>query len=516
MTTKRSLGVYFGNNYLSIVETANKKLYHFFTFPHNLLEADQTQLQNIPDEVKLTAIIQKSLRDNKIDSTDVVLSLRTKDIILRSFFIPWMTNNEVKGVVEFEINRYIPFKLDELAYNYHTTTVTEEKTKRIRILFVAIRKDTLEKYCAVLEQSNLNVIAIEPEPLSLVRLLTFKKLIQLTQTTAIIHAENKEGAIIVVENGLPQFVREFRLGIPSVTNTGLDYEGIKSRLFNEIRISLDYYSRQHTQSKIDKILFLSSIPTAVTENLGKDLGLASASLNAHLVLDIKEETPLGTLNAFGAGLRKAVPFAANIDLVKSRLRESPEDFVVKPLNRDRIMRVGAGCAAFLLIVFLISNFNVSSKKTKLSQLTQRQGAYEGLAVDDINLKREETIKKINSIKNITLKSDVAFFLKRIPDLLPKEAWLTSLAITFAEAGVVQNRNRKAKEGQRANIPRVTITLEGYVYTEDTNEQINLVNGLPTNFRKDQNFFKFFQDAKVILRRETAQDFPVTFFQVSLK
>jgi len=524
MTTKKSLGVYFGGNYLSIAEVANKKLFQFFNSPHNLSESEGVQPQNIPDEIKLTAVIQKSLRDRKIESTDVTLSLRIKDIILRSFFIPWMTTNEVKGVVEFEINRYIPFKLDELAYTYHSTTITEDKTKRIRILFVAIRKDILEKYCAVLEQSNLKVIAIEPEPLSLIRLLTFKKFFQLTQTTAIIHAENKEGAIIIVEDGVPQFIREFRLGIPSVTNMGLDYEGIKSRLFNEIRISLDYYSRQHTQSKIDKILFLSSIPAEVTENLGKDLGLASASLNAHSVLEIKEETPLGTLNAFGAGLKKSVAVTAHIDLSKSRQKEkeAEEEFVPKPINLTRIAQVGAVCAGIFLIVFLFSFQKTSSYQAKLSQLAQRQGPYEALSIEEINKKRDDTIKKLGIYKNVNLRTDVAYFLKRIPELLPQGAWLTNLSIDYSDIALTlsdadkQKKTGKDLDKMRAKA-KINIMMDGYIYADDINEQINLANRLPAGFKSDQNFFNYFQEAKLLsVRKENLADQTVTFFQISLK
>lgn len=516
MTTKKTLGVYFGNNSISVAEVVKKKLYHHFSFPHNLSEIAQTPLPNIPDEIKLTAILQKSLRDKKIESTDVVLSLQTKDIILRSFFIPWMTSNEVKGVVEFEINRYIPFKLQELAYNYHATTITENKTKRIRILFVAIRKDTVEKYCSVLEQINLRIIAIEAEPISLVRLLTFKKFIQPSQTTVLVHAENKEGAIIIVDNGIPQFVREFRLGIPTVTTTGLEYDTIKSRLFNEIRMSLDYYSRLHPQSIIERILFLSSMPIEVTDSLGKDLGIASVSLNACKILEIEQETPLSTLNVFGAGLRKAVPFAADIDLAKARIKETLQEVVMKPLNRERIMQVGALCAAVLFLVFILSNLRVASYKAKSSQLTKRQGAYETLSIEDINKKREEAIKKLDSLKNLNLKSNVAYFLKRIPQLLPKEAWLNTLTIIISEIASGRSTDRIGKTGQNRPRPQVTITMEGYIFTEDINEQVTLVNNLPKSFKKDPNFFIFFQDAKLIWHKDNIRDETVTFFQVSLK
>src|SRR5882672_1488986 len=242
MAVNKQLGVFFGHNSLSLVETDNQDPGKYFSAPHNLFDnVDPTQGKIVPDDIKITAIIQKSLRDLKITSSDASLSLPTKDIIFRSFVIPWMMANEIDGVVEFEARKYIPFKLEELTYSYHPVTIAEKNVKRIRILFAAIRNDILEKYCGILEQSGLKISYVEPGVVSLIRVLVFKKLIPLDQRIAIVQTNDKEGKIIIVDHGLPHFVRDFQLQPAAASKPENDPELLKARLFNEVRISLDYY-----------------------------------------------------------------------------------------------------------------------------------------------------------------------------------------------------------------------------------------------------------------------------------
>ncbi len=512
MITKRALGIYSGQNYISVAEVVNKKLTHYFNTPHSFADFDP-QGQNIPEEIKLTAVLQRSLRDKNIESTSVHMCVRTKDIILRSFFIPWMMPNEVKGVVEFEINRYIPFKLEELIYHYHSTIIKEDKTKRIRILFVAVRKDLLEKYCGLLEQANLKIVNIEPEPLSLVRLLLFKKLIQNNQITAIIQTDQKEGTITLVEGGIPQFVREFRLVVPTQTHLEGEREILKTRLFNEIRISLDYYARQHTQNRVDKVLFLSTIPSPeIAEKLSQDLSIPTTATTPRAIIEGEEDVPLGMLNAFGVGLKDNIRSVVDIDLLKARSREPATDTLKFTFDTTRISQVGAVCGSIILASFIFANYQTAAQQGKLSALSRRQGPYETLSIEELNQKKEETLKKIEAYKGIITKSNVAFFLKRIPELLPLGAWLTNLSINYPE----QTSKPKISPSQEPTI-KVTILMDGYIYTPDINEQLSLANRLPAGFKSDQEFSRFFQEAKLLtVRKETVDDFTVTYFQISLK
>lgn len=513
MTAKKQLGIFFGSNSLSIAETDRRRITSFFDAPHSLFDNKGTTASMIPDDIRLTAILQKSLRDKKIETTDISLCLPTKDIILRSFFIPWMTASEVKGVVDFEARRYIPFRLEEIIYGYHTVTVIEKKIKRIRVVFVGIRKDTLEKYCSILEQAGLKIVAIEPSPFSLLRVLLTKRQIQNHQTTAIIYTNKNDGTIFIAEGSIPQFVRDFQLTIPESLETttaintfaAADTASLKSRFLDEVRISLDYYQRQHPASVISKILFISpSDVKELSDTLSKDLGIAATSLRTNALLNLPEEVDIGVLNAFGVGLKHSVALPVSIDLITMRTRAGePEKTTAELSVNYRTPAVcTAGCVFAILAAFLLTRHWVSGYEKKISDMAKNELEFVSLTVDDLKKNREETFEKIEKYKKVPLKSNIAFFLNRLPELLPSGTWLRRLAMNYSSSYQTPGSSAKG----------LILDIDGYTYAAEMRQQIELINRLILNLKQDFN--KTFTDITLVnANREQQDGYTVTHFQI---
>lgn len=524
MASKTQLGISFGSNSLSIVETAKQRMVNFFDASHSLFDDPQSSLsQSIPDDIRLTAIIQKSLRDKKIENQEVNLSLPAKDIILRSFYIPWMTSSEIKGVIDFEARRYIPFKLEELVYDYHTVTITEKKIRRIRVLFIAIRKEILARYHAILEQGGLKVISVEPSPISLLRTLTFKKHIQRNQKIAIIQTNQKEGAITIIDDGIPQFVRDFRLSPGANTMFDLDPVSLSTQLLNEVRISLDYYRRQHSGGEIHKLLLISSNTTNnLAETLSKDLGITATTLSARTILNLDDEVDIGALNAFGISLRTSFSFPVKINLSRApaKAQEPEKVFEQTPVNYFTTIKLSGVCASLLLFAFILANGQVSLNTKKLANLSKREGVYSGLNVSDLKKKQDDINLKLNSYKNVRQKSNAAFFLSRIPNRIPDGLWLTNFSIAYEDtlpAQRLQQKKDKISQELPKTITKITVDLNGYSFHQDQNQQISQVNNFVENLKNDPEISVIFNDISLKnVKKQTLDEQTVTSFQVTCK
>ena len=67
---------------------------------------------------------------------------------------------------------------------------------------------------------------------------------------------------------------------------------------------------------------------------------------------------------------------------------------------------------------------------------------------------------------------------------------------------------------RRSIPKVSLNVDGYVYTEDTNEQFRLVNSFVTTLKENAKFSQIFESIDLeSVRSDTFQEYPVTFFNV---
>ena len=157
---------------------------------------------------------------------------------------------EVKNVVDFEVTKYIPISLEDLVYTFHAVPFTENEQKNLRILFVAVRKNVLEKQINILQQAGLEVENIEPASVSLARLLQKNGQIPHNDCTAILEFEKDGGQIVIVEKIL------FSLS-GNLTRLSATAGRRSTKLFNELRVRS--LSSAERQSQINRIVVLSAM-----------------------------------------------------------------------------------------------------------------------------------------------------------------------------------------------------------------------------------------------------------------
>ena len=529
MPGKKYLGVFFGKSSLSVVETEDQHPAKFFTTDYNLFEQGSTEHsspKSAPLEIKLTAILQKTLREQKITSTEAGLSLPSKDVIFRSFTIPWMPANEIKQVVDFESRKYVPFRLSELSYTYYPVTIPDKINKAIRVLFAAIKNDVLENYCKILTNGGLRVKFIEPAPISLIRVLTFKKLIPRGQRIAVVQADESEGKIIIIDQGIPQFIRDFHLGPvvngPDKPAENKDFRNLK--LFNEVKISLDYYGRQNTRDKVNGIITLSESEEKTnefSERFGRELGIPVTTLDAKSILNTQSVNTIDLLNAYGMGLRNAAPLAVSFDLQRKIEGRPPEESgfqEITPLNYRSFVKMAVICIVLIAATFGLSNLSVEEQRRKLESIKKQAGIFQDLSEEDIEKKVQEIIQKQAVYKNVSPKSDAAFFLNMIPRFLPQGTWLKELTVNFSVEST--DSKNSAKSGSSHAIPQpqeekqVKVNLTGYAFVENINQQLRLVKNLISNMKDNKEFMRFFKNVSFTTETMDLSGYAVTYFKIN--
>ncbi|HNV24294.1 MAG TPA: pilus assembly protein PilM, partial [Candidatus Omnitrophota bacterium] len=383
MALTKQLGLFWGENALYFSENSESDN-KMFSIPlkkkvaaGNLI---QIQDESLEDNRILITDIQKAFKEHKVSSSTVNLSLPTKDIIFRSFSIPWMPPNEMRQVVEFEAAKYLPFSLTDLAFAFHPVVITHNNTKRIRIIFVAIKKSVLEKYKYILTESLLNVDLIEPAPVGLLRTLNFKKHLSPKDQFAIVEKEGTLGKITIIDDGIPQFVRDFNLRISASDQEEISSEVLITRLVNEIQVSLDYFNRIGNPKEISQILFLTTSDSEeISNELSKNLEMKVAHIYSSSVL-APEFKDIGFLNAFGIALNKDVAVEASFDL-SNRKRQALE-FNLKTLLKQMDIRaliplVGT-CLGLIIASPILSNTLIKMAANKSQTLKEKLGIYESM------------------------------------------------------------------------------------------------------------------------------------------
>ena len=524
MSEKKQVGVFWGAEHLCCIECSGTNPTRAFTIPFRHQSPGGTANDYFAQSKDLATLVQEGFQRNHISAPHFNLSLPSKDIIFRSFVIPWMQTSEIKSVVEFEASKYIPFSVNELSYAFHNLSFTDDAVRRIRIIFVAIKKATLEKYSSLFEDSPIYINFMEPAPLSLIRPLLLRDLIPQDHTIALVQKEREAGKIIIVHQGIPLFVREFQLKSVSAEQEKSDPKAPLTRFVNEVRISLDYFNRQDSQLHVKKIIPIvgenaSELSTRLEEDLGAEV--QSVSCQSILNSNIADE---GFLNAFGAAIPGLVDCPANFDLYQKK----PDAMRMRAVSPTRSLSIKSIIITLLLCVpivflsFMISNIAKDKSKKEAATLNTKLGTYKNSSAEKLKEKNRTLEKKLASYKMISLENDISFFLTAIPESLPEGVWLNDFHITYSDLQLATagkgKKRRKAKKKSASKTdskkPTVTINFSGYAYVEDPKEQFQLVNDLQKNLKKDSDFSNHFESIDIeTVKTQKLENFTVTFFEI---
>ena len=498
MAGSKQLGLFFGSSGICLAECQDKKTPGHYYMPYQTNE-QQELLGNVSDEIKLTATLQKALRDNKIETRDVSVSLPTSEFIIRTFSMPLLAKEETAPAVEFEVRKYIPFKLEELFFDYQVNQFTEGRQKKTKVLFVGVKRNVLERYIYIIQQAELKISCLEPHAFSLLRLFIAKRVLALGQTAVIIDTSLSEGTIMIVEQGLPQLIRDFKLNAAPSNGFTQDPDAEFSHLLNEVRISLEYYRRLNPKGNIQRIIFSSDDEVKQwSENLSKEMRMPCTAVSAADVLGLKEKLEPGLLVACGAGLLDMVKTSLSVNLARKRFKQEPR--ITKAMIEEAIptQLIVKSVVVALILIGLLSSFNITkiiNLGSQLSVLKRTSGEFGSLSEEDLKSMIASYEKKIQVIQQAASSNLVAPNIFAVPLTLPEGAWLTSLSIKF------ENPENKS------------INLRGIVYSADANTELDLVNKLILNLKQSTEIGSNFKKIALVTATQSRAKEGGTNFEV---
>ncbi|MBI5149678.1 MAG: pilus assembly protein PilM [Candidatus Omnitrophica bacterium] len=523
MAEDRRIGVFWGKTALSFVEAVSGKPGRTFSVP--LKENGSGSASAGPFNTagaETISLIQNVFRQQKIPASTVNLSLSAKDIIFRSFIIPWMQPNEIKGVVDFEASKYVPFALSELSFSFYPMTIVEGNIRRIRVIFVAIKKAVLEGYTKILEGASLRVNISEPGTLSLIRALVSKDLLPKDETIALIERGAEAGNIVVVDHCLSQFVREFQLRIPGSDQAPVDPQVLMARMTNEVRISLNYFNRQEERFKVKRVMFVPPFadPDAA-RRLEEDLRMPVASIPTESILAAPGVNGIDFLKAYGAAIHQGVTLPADLNFSEGKQKTiktiSQKPAVATPVRYKTMILTFLVCLPVVALPFFLSGPSVGQKEIQKKDLMAQLKSSKDVSAQKMKQDNEKITARMSYFKGLSVSSGVSSLLALISSLLPEGAWVDQLDIVYpdivsSEKKSVTSAAAPLKKTIKPSGGNVTVDIKGYVYSSNPGEQFKLVNELLANFKGDKGFSSLFESINFeTIQTKDFGKYPATFF-----
>ena len=510
-----SLGIYFGPRVISIVETQGRKLLKNAQINQATVSGGELE-EKVSAEVKLIEIIalfKGELRKTKIEAKEAVLCLSGKDLIIRTFEMPVLPREELQSAINFEAKKYIPFKVEDLISSYQ---LEFDKASRInRVLFIGIKKETMDRYNSILSQLDIKIKAIEYAGFSVLRSLVLSGVSD-RGIIGVLGAElNGEDEVnfTVLENGFPLFSRDITLiGGPGDLGKEeeIDRNTALEKLKIEVRVSLDYYNRKFPNKNIQKVFFISGQDyRSDLEGLMADAGLSAHFIDIARIIKKERTYSLGFIKGYSSSLSKAIMTKVKVNLSTAKARplkgKAVQREVIYLFEGFRIDRRVITLALFLCIATLGFGFyrtqalrnelnNIIAMRSQVAKFSPG-GTYEELK----KLSLEYT-SKLDILDNL-IKRQLYLTepLDIIARVMPAGAWLKDFTFNKKEDG------------------KAELLLSGAVYLADNEKEFSTANVFLASLKANPVFSKYFKEINLLsLDSEQLEGVRVTDFSISCR
>jgi Tfp pilus assembly PilM family ATPase/Tfp pilus assembly protein PilN len=411
----------------------------------------------------LLSNIEGFIDQNKGDRDNLFLGIPGNKVIFKRLSLPSPTEENLKEVLGFEMDRYTPFTLDDVYFDFKVVKRDEEK-KLIHVLLMVVKKEVVDYYLKLLQRINIKVRGIEVTSTALYNAIVKKGQVGkngldkewIVKGSKWLRARSwgkklvapwerflgKGGREETFAEGSTRFLVNIdddccELGV--VRDNALIY----SRCFNLSRRSGETDADEAVEGQVEGIL--SEIETTRL-SLGdgssgiSQLIVSGNGVDQNLIDRLKEKEDIDarlidSLNININDVREEVPcLSAAIGLALKGLKGVALDvnFIPRELRPKRKKNWSLICGVTVMVLFLmgISSFTISffvKERIYLAELSERVDALKG-RVREIERMQEEITDiegKMGSVEKIKVE-DVSKLniLKELTLIIPEEMWLT--------------------------------------------------------------------------------------------
>ncbi len=492
--SKEVLGIYIGETFAAAVRLSGKKIVASSKCNVSSLEED-IEGGIIKRDVLWEALINKVLREVQGDATEAFVSLEDKEFIYRCFDMPLMNRKEIESAVKYEIEKYIPFKIEELSWSYDYTKIV--KDKKINLSFVGIKKIALERYFSLFRGTNIKILNMEPAALGLMRIISFLKFKRKKANFILLDFSPSASYITFFYNNLPIFNR--LLG--SYDEKGKDAVG---KMIDEVRISVQYFRREFKSYALNKLFIVGSRESEeMLSSIKKEIDIDSEVIVTDKILNMKG-AGIEHLKAYGAAASSFIPFRFKLSFIDRERGGSKKEIVAAAPNINYVFLGGlvligiVGCIFFYSILNNKLSLKSYEIKKEIEKMQLPPGAKEK-NIDYFENSIHEKENKVNQLKSIfgEIKT-IGPLLEAIPEIIPNGMWFSGFSF--------ENADKSMK-----------LSITGHIFLGSKEEEARTLDDFISSLKENKNIRLYFSKVNIVsISRENVEGYDCLKFSVELE
>lgn len=434
--------------------------------------------EDLDYDAKITDAVRSAVQQLAPGQKTAYLAVPGESAMVRCFELPVLPKKEEPVAIRFEAQKYVPFDLKDLCYDYET--IPDAARKRMSVLFYAGRRNVVERLLATIESAGVAVPAVEILSNSLAR--SFNQ--EIVKNSGAIYiliraSENRAAEIIAAKNQTVLLSRHVALNqMPGSAQWDA------TPFLAELRLSLDYFNDIFKGQSISKIYV--SAPAredmqALTETISRAFSVpveaVSSAAGAAAGLAVAHGLALHDA-ASGKGKKINIkPAAGTADGAPAKT-ETLKDFATKVLIGSLVAFVGA--------YFF---FGQQAKKAQ-GEIRRLEAGFQSSPNTPVTLSKAALEER-----KLLLDQRIAY----LAELIDKRRFFTLKMNALAKSVPPEVKLVSFGYDDDVSLKGVSVVLlrmDGYVPAEDSAAGVAILGKFVSALQADKDFMKGFSQIKI--------------------
>lgn len=172
-------------------------------------------------EVVEPAVVSTALkqlwREHKFSSKEVIIGMGNQRVLVRDLELPVMPLAQLRASLPYQVQDFLPIAIEDAHLDYVPTGISENQHGQVVSgLLVAATKDTVKANLDAVEMAGLKPVMVDLTALALTRSIARGDLAE--STVALVDLGARITTVVVVERGMPKFVRVLPTGGQDMTD----------------------------------------------------------------------------------------------------------------------------------------------------------------------------------------------------------------------------------------------------------------------------------------------------------
>lgn len=194
------------------------KLVQYTADGQRLIDAGRAEIVRAGDETtpeELRRAIEKARQGRAFVGREAVVCLDDRQVFLQNIRVPKAPPEEMQRLVQQEAAGRLPYKVEETELRFLEAADVRQFDSVLReVIVLACHRPALEQFLAAIEQTGLRPIAIDAEPLALVRsgVSQFRRDADRGSRTMFAHVGYRRTLAVVAQGDDPLMIKVIELG----------------------------------------------------------------------------------------------------------------------------------------------------------------------------------------------------------------------------------------------------------------------------------------------------------------